>query len=560
MPKLPFKIGADPEFTFVSNNIRYSAHELISKFCKGKKEFVADDKILGYVIDEAGTLGWDGHDSSGEIRPKENSDPREVTKNIGILLQEAYKCMPTAEIKTTSLWMSIGGHIHLEAKDYLKRNQKTQKILQRALASLALPLLANENPINVEIRREQGAGYGDILDARVNGVTYEFRPLTAEWITTPEICNATLAYLGVIWNELYNHPERIEEFAEIIAKTDQQIRALQEITIDEYGALTEGLINRIKKHVRKFELYEEFKTECEFIFDIKKIKEIKEKIDFNIVKGWKFKEINEKTQMPSIKEIVNQKTTQEKLKNINMDDVMNYIQIFWTQERNMEKVARKIGDTVIAWKWNLSNRYFLMSLPKGIPSIVMMNGKKEFLTGTEMIKTQADHQKLKQLMFGSLEGFQERNEFQRTSINLKNGKAETDEQKSIIIGIPYQTREEDIGIENILKLIHKNETKKLSHSMLDHVKDMDLPTQHPEFGEGLIVTAIIKANEEKHTTPTEYEANNIVTAQRAGANRIVENTQTLNQEELTQAEITAMEEELEIFGIEEIATATQPLF
>jgi hypothetical protein len=554
MPKLPFKIGADPEFTFVNNNTRYSALEIITKFCKNRKNFNADGKHLGYHIDEAGTLGWDGHDSSGEIRPKESDDPKEVTKNIGLLLAEAHKCIPTAEIKTTSLWMSIGGHIHLEGRDYEKKSQKHQKILQRALASLALPLLANENPINVEIRREKGAGYGDILDARTNGVTYEFRTLTAEWITTPEICNATLAYLGVIWNEIYNHPERIEEFAEIIAKTDQQIRALQEIIIDEYGALTDGLMNRIKKHVRKFELYEQFKSECEFIFDIKKIKEIKEKYEFDVVRGWKFQEKINGTQIPKIKELLNEKMTQEKLKDINLDEVINYVQIFWTNERNMEKVARKIGDTVIAWEWNLKNRYFLIALPKGIPSAIIMNGKNEFLSGIEMVKTQADHAKVKEIMTIAKTHFERKEEFKRTSINLKQGKTETDEQRSVIIGIPYKTREENEGLKEILTLIHQHENNALKNVILENAKDMDLPIEHPEFKEGYIITMMKTTGmnqPEKH--PKEHQAENTETAQRTIADRTINTgVETVTQEMLAMAEMDALTEEIET--LEEIVT------
>ena len=543
MPKLPFKIGADPEFSFVNNNTRYSAYEIISRFCKDRKEFRTDGRTMGYQINEAGTLGWDGHAPSGEIRPKENSDPKEVTKNIGELLREAHKCMPQAEIKTTSLWMSIGGHIHLEAKEYANKSQKHQKLLQRALASLALPLLANENPINVEIRREKGTGYGDILDARVNGITYEFRPLTAEWITTPEICNATLAYLGVVWNEIYNHPERIEQIAEIIAKTDQQARALQVIIVDEYGALSEGLINRIKKHVRTFELYEQFKNECELIFDTKRVKALKEKVDFDAVKGWKFK--NDKTQtMPKIKDILDEKQTKERLKNINLDEIMNYLQIFWANERNMEKVARKIGDTAIAWNWSMEHRYFLTSLPKGIPSPIAINGKGEFLTGTEMIKTKADHEVIKQLMQTAKHQFEQREEFKRTCINLKEGKTETDEHRSIVIGVPYKTREENEGIEEILTMIYKNELKAIKPSLLENVKDLDLPIEHAEYKEGFIIT-MIKQNENTEKPPEGMTTQTTPETERTILDRAVNTViEEINQETLTMAEMAALMEEV----------------
>lgn len=536
MPDMPFKIGADPEFTYVNNNTRYSAREIISQFCKNKPKFITEGREMGYIIDEAGTLGWDGHEASGEIRPKENSDPQKVTDNIRTLLLEAHKCMPAAEMKTTSIWMSIGGHIHLEARDYRDRSSQQQKVIQRALASLALPLLANENPINVEIRKEKGLGYGDILDARVNGITYEFRPLTAEWITTPEICNATLAYLGVIWNEIYNHPEKIEAFAEIIAKSDQQIRALQEIMIDEYGALSDGLINRIKGYVRKFELYEQYKAECELIFDKRKVKQMKEKVEFDIVRGWKFNEA-QKFSFPKIKEIMDEKLTQEKLKDLDMGGVNDYLQIFWAQERNMEKVARRIGDTAIAWNWTLRHRYFMFPLEKGIPSTIMINGKNEFMAGKEMIKTQGDYAKMQEIKNNANALFARKEEFKRTSINLSTGKTETDEHKSIMIGIPYSAREEVGGVEEILAMIYKNETRQLKPSILENIKDLNLPETHPEFKEGYLMEKTKPEKTPRKRAPKPLDTENINDAVRIATNRTIATERT--QEMLTQAEMGA---------------------
>lgn len=540
--ELPFAIGADPEFTYVNNNARYSAYDIISTFHKDKKEFKEQGgRVMGYHIEKAGTIGWDGHDSSGEIRPTQATTPQEVTENIRALLKAAHECMPAAEMKTTSLWMSIGGHIHLEAKEYLEKNTKTQKIIQRALSSLAIPLIANENPINIEIRREKGNGYGDILDARANGVTYEFRPLTAEWITTPEICNATLAYLAVCWNEIYYHTDRIESFSEIIAKTDQQIRAIHEIVIDEYGALTEGLINKIKTHVRKFELYEQYKTECEYIFDSKRIKTAKEKVDFDIVRGWNFENTKKNNYVPSIKNLTNEKSTTKKLQNINLDPINSYLQIYWNKERNMEKVVRKIGDTTIAWNWTLKNRYYFTPLPKGIPEPIIVNGKNEYLYGTEMIKTKGDYKIVKELMTQALLSFEGKDEFRRTYIDLKKGKTETDENRSIIIGIPYKTRENNEGFQRIIELMHDNETQKLESKYLEGEEDLNLSETDPNHKRGLIVEAIEKAQTQiKKPRPQPKTQTNATHAQMIIEERAVEAAITTTQERLFVDEALAL--------------------
>lgn len=489
MKELKFKVGADPEFTYVSNNIRYSALEVMTKFCKLPEKFHTGGREMGYMVENAGSIGWDGHNASGEIRPKESNKIEEIVNNMEKLFAEAHKCMPIAEMKTTSQWMAIGGHIHLESTKFDNKNPTTKKIIQRALASLAIPVFANENPINVEIRTEKGTGYGDILDARTNGITYEFRPLTAEWTTTKEIARATLAYMAVIWNEITERPEEIAKYAEIIAKTDKQARAMQSLIVDEYDAITEGLISKIKGHVRKFELYPDFKDECELIFNSKKVKAIKEKIDFDIVKGWGLQKEEENT--PSIKEIINDKKTQEKLASINLDEIIEYQQIEWKSDRNMEKVARKIGDTMLAWNWQMNNRYYFYALPKGIDEPIITNGKDEFIKGEEIIKTKTDYYTIKNIIKDAKSHFEVNTQFKRKIVNLKTGQIETDEEKSILIGVPYKTKEKDEGMNELFEIIYRIEKNKIKRKIIENENDFDTDIEAKEG------TTTIKVQETK---------------------------------------------------------------
>ena len=77
-----FKMGADPEFSFIFGNKRIHAAQLLSKLNNGS-----------YRCDK-GELGYDGASATAEIRPKPELDPAVLTEDIGVLLKKAHDFIP----------------------------------------------------------------------------------------------------------------------------------------------------------------------------------------------------------------------------------------------------------------------------------------------------------------------------------------------------------------------------------------------------------------------------------------------------------------------------------
>ena len=483
MPTLPFTIGSDPEFTFVSAGRRFNAREVFQKLMVPARETA----IKGYRDSAHGDYGWDGADATAEIRPLPSNDPEIATRHIGALLKNCYDLLPTAELKTVSLWASIGGHIHFDIERYTHLSETQKRAVNRGLASFALPLVCGENPLNGKIRK--AGGYGQMMDFRSGDHgTYEFRPLTAEWITTPETCHATLAYLGVVWNELVHHPERVNDFMDIIAKDDAQAIALQELAFDEYGLFTKAINEAIAKHVKSMELYPAFKKQCDLALNPGAMRALKEAVNWDAAKGWKFS--GPKTHLPKKTDLTNTKKTLKAIEGLDLSKVMNYTQIFWTNDRNMESFARKVGDSAIAWKWSLENRYYLFALPKGIPSPIVFNGRDEVFQGSELVKTTGDLEKFRNITETAKTSLSGHYGYRTKTLDLKTGNTVYDDDKSLVIGVPEMMAIAG-DTKQILTIMHDLEAGKAKKEVMEYSKDSQLLDRDPVHGDGLLLSFLL---------------------------------------------------------------------
>jgi hypothetical protein len=478
MPNLPFRIGSDPEFVIVANGLKLASSRVFRAHIPNWGGSLS--------VGKHGNFGTD-HNEIAELRPSASYDPLKHAEHIRELLASCHKVIPVAELKTTSLWAPIGGHVHLEATDaFMNLPDRTKKTIHQAMMSFAIPLFVGENHINARIRIERG-GYGKINDVRIESkgesYTWEFRPLTAEWLTTPETCAATLSYLGVIWNQFVRHPDEIKKYKDVIIRNDQQAFAFQSLAIDEFQSLLLPLVKQIKKHVQTFEHYGSFKEQCDLALSPKAMLELKEKVDWDIVRGWKL--AAETSKIPSKRNLSSDKISKTRMASINLDLMKSYQQIFWSNDRNLERVARAIGDRAIAWNWNLTNRYFFFGLPKEAPSPVAVQGDGKWLLGYEMAKTRGDAGILQDLVDAAKNSFAGSSAFNMSSVSLKTGKAERDTKHSIMIGVPLKHREEG-NFKPILSFIHDLETKKLS-GKVESLKDLNLPETDPRFGVGQLV-------------------------------------------------------------------------
>jgi hypothetical protein len=425
--KFKFKIGADPEFNICFQDKRIVAENLITNLFKKDKKFKKEE--MGYKIEKAGELGWDGASATGELRPTPSNDPKTLTENIGILLKAFVEKVQLFNLITTSEKASVGGHIHFEVGE--KRNNTTlEQSIHKKMSSFYLPIMLGENNINLRLRLNQN--YGRITDFRCDrkginprteeggAVTYEFRVPSAEWLTTEHITYSTLAYLATIYNEILHHPKNITKCKDLLITNSKQALAIQELAIAKYTSLSEMILKKIKKYIKTFEFYKQYEQEIDFILHPNKVIAEKKNAEFDAIKGWNFTPKG----IPTKRMLTNKKTIKEKLSKIDSDELMGIVPLLCNPDTNIELFGKEIKKRIIAFNWKLNNIYCLFGLKKGIKDYIIMNEKKEYLRGIEQIETMNDSYYITGI-FNRI----------KDKYNLHDiGK------KTIIIGMPYEDR------------------------------------------------------------------------------------------------------------------------
>lgn len=500
--KFDFKIGADPEFVLTMQGRKVDAKQTMNLILSKKPGFIKDRQDIGFNIEPYGNIGWDGASSTAEIRPNPSNDPQEITNNIGGMLKAFTKHIKLCDMSVISEYSPVGGHIHLEIPKGERWSAEKKNIIHKRLTSFYLPILIAENKVNLNLRIKQN--YGSLKDFRSEehfkytdgtpGWTFELRCPSAEWLSTPKLTNATLAYLGVIYHEIINHPKNFSKYSDIIYKNDKQGEALQTLAIMEFSLLTESILAKAKKYVRKFEMYESYKEEIEYIFNPKQVIKDKQKANYNIALGW---DLIGNT-IPKKSEIL---ASKKKIKNIaqlkDFDTLKGVMNIHYNDDKNVAMFAEALKDRIAAFNWRLKNNYFIFGMRKGIEKIIAKNLKNDYLTGREIIKTTSDHQEIERLFqkmdqkFNSMNGI-----INKATIDFKTGKIKDQREQIIMIGIPYMMRiEEDIKeFLNFIWILEKGEIpKKHTKKPTALINDSALPPEK----RGEIYKILTKQTEKK---------------------------------------------------------------
>lgn len=474
MPTFPFKLGADPEFVVTMNGRKLSAPKMFNEYLK--------DYDGSTVILPEGQIGKD-HNEIAELRPSPSKDPAVVAKNLKTLIARVHRDLPWAELTTTSLWCPLGGHIHLErtGTPFTEKTQAHMRAIFTAMSGLSLPLLMGESAVNQKLRAS--GGYGSILDFRTDhSNTVEFRPLTAEWLTNERLTKATLSYMGVVWEELVYHTERIREFKGFLPRNEDQLKAIQTLAMDDYKVLTSGLLLKIKKLVRSFSRYEDFKEDIEYIFDVQAVSKEKEAVNYEMARGWGVR-TETKRKIPTKTSLLKKDEIAKKIQDVSIENLRNYLNVFTlssterSQTVGIEAIIDEIGKVAIAHDWKMNNRFFLFGLPKGIPGIIASDSEKNIIKGTELIKSTRDA-KIVDTIFGeAVEAFKQNPAFAMKSISLKTGKSISSSSHSIIVGIPYEDRMAP-NAKNTLLTIYDIERKKEAKGIC--AKELTLPAETDE--------------------------------------------------------------------------------
>ena len=454
MPKeFKFTIGADPEFNLCLFNKRVHAKEVLRKALQNSSKYNSRD--MGFQFNDKGEIGWDGCNSTGELRPNFSTDPRKVASNVGDLIKEIHKQMPIMDLITTNHEAPIGGHIHLTIPtmqyDYMR--SATINSLIKKLDTFFIPILLGENKQSEAIRAK-GGHYGKLGDIhtdpiRLNPtensiVKVEYRTPNAEWISHPKICNAVLCYMAVCWHQLLEHPRSFAKFKDVMITSTDVRNSIQDLCLSNFQFIIKQLNNKIKDAVKTFEMYPEYKEEIDYIFNYTQVLKDKENIKFNAIMGWNLKQHNKLTQVI----VKNSETlTKKLLKNNNMNNMPVDMLVPYNDDLNCQMFATKLASLLAFGEIDCKYKYMLFGLRKGVAEPIIYQYKKGYIAGINQVKTSNDFARIQDVM-NKMESL--------LRYNHSNFLSQAGEIPVIIIGLPYEMRAED-KFRELVKLIYKIE-------------------------------------------------------------------------------------------------------
>ena len=456
--EFPFRLGADPEFNIMLKENRIPADKILRILFK--KESQSGE---GYKIKNAGELGWDGHTPTGEIRPSPAYSPEKLIQNIGELFAAMTKKSQLLEISTNSNAAPIGGHIHFELPQDLIGQETKLKNIHKKMALFYIPVMVGEDLVNSRLRIEHG--YGKLNDYESQSTpdgknyTYEFRCPNAEWITTPKIAQATIAYLATVFNEIINHPENMKKAKDIMIQNETQIAALQELALAKYVLITKSILNKIRRHIKTFEYYKVYKEEIDYIFTPQKILKDKEKVNFEVTAGWKLV----KSGTPNKKDLMSEKKMKILSKKLSIDEIAKAIPAPYNpDDSRCVDFAKVLKDKIIAYSWKLKYDYFIFGLRKDIKNYIIMNGHYNILYG-EDIKSNTDLNLAEEIVEKMVMKY-------KTSIGKSSLKKE-ESNNLILIGIPYEKRI-NLETKEFISIIHDIEKNKEKIKTPEQIKEI----------------------------------------------------------------------------------------
>jgi len=414
--KLPFLMGADPEFNIQVQGTRLHAQHVMAQSI-GKR---LGGGAMGWEVPGAGNIGYDGNAATAELRPLPSDKPTELTTRIGTLAGTLAKELNFVELKTTSEMATIGGHVHLD----LPTGTSAPKVQAygRCLASLYVPLLLGEDETNLRIRGK--STYGGLFDFKNQGGRLEFRAPSAEWITTPKVAEATLAFLGVCWHEITANPKGLGSLKDMMIKDSSDAKAVRDMAVRDYCQFLSGVTRRIKKAVRKFELYDQFKEEVELALAPKRMLAMKRKANFDMTVGWEFSPTSD----PTKKQVMSDTDVNRLVSETDMERLKHLVSVPYNDDRNVGLYAEELTRRIVGFGWKLKNSYYLFGTKKGVGTVAADANMKIF-AGATLLCTTED--------WGHLSGTFRSMHAAMQSLNRTGVPPE----RRIAIGISYEERE-----------------------------------------------------------------------------------------------------------------------
>lgn len=474
--KFKFTIGADPEFNIEFNGKRIHAEKIFSKIYSKDKQYKQERD--GFTSSgKYGNFGWDGHSATGEIRVAPSKNPAHFASNLKNIIQEMTKNLNNVTYTTLCSSSAVGGHFHFLLPE--GTTDSKVKNIHKKMVPFIIPLIHGENKINQKTRLSSGYGGLDgssksdafrvhVISDKVR--TYELRTLTAEWLTTPKLAEATAAYLTVVYNEIINNPDNYSKHSkDIIFSTVDLAMAMQQISLSQFSFVIDNLNKKIKSILKKFELYEEYKDQIEYIFNYKQIIKDKEEVEYDLLKGW----IGTKK-----KEIVTKKAFSTKKNDIEVDEsLLEMVNIYYNKDVNVSMFATETAKRIIALQMKNNKTFFFFGVRKGINERLVISPKGEILLGDGQCKTTSDINALKEIaekMKNTALSKIPREDGKQ--IDIMTGKIIERKREIYCIGIPYEERQKSPA-KSFFELIYDLENDKILFEAKkeDYINDNELP-------------------------------------------------------------------------------------
>lgn len=471
--QFPFTLGADPEFTTISGNRTMNTRNILEGFFKGLRQ-----ENQGYNF-SGGNIGYDGHNATGEVRPKPGS-PEQVTANLKSLFNEMHSRVPFVEMSTLTLASPTGGHIHLSVPENLTdiMMNKTQKwhAIERALASFVLVIMMGENKLSREMRKRT-SGYGGLMDYRYGqqftypngnpGYTLEVRCPNAEWITSEKLSLGTLAFMAIAWDQILKSANgdksALDPVAEILFKNQRQADETLGPLLGDFANLQKIFMNKIKPFVRMHPAYPQYKAALELVMNPLAVIEEKERVHYAISEGWGF---STSTKQIKASEFHKDDEIEAKTASFPESIMRNVSQFSWNEDINVQAFATAMSKRCVALGWKPNHEYFLFGL-KSVKEIIMRDEEGRFVSGEGAIQTKKDFQfverKFNKLAPKAVPAY-------GRFLHPRTGKlVKENELRRVMIGIPSEMRQA-MDIKPLIKTILKFEKNPKSMPPIDLAK------------------------------------------------------------------------------------------
>jgi|GEM_PF-3897660 hypothetical protein len=449
MKTFEFKLGSDPELQLLRQGVQVQAETAIT--CMFHPDHSKNG--MGYEIEGAGVVGWDGASAPAELRPNPTNDPAEATRFVGTLLAEMHRKLPGIDITTLSLNCRVGGHIQVDFPNELLKNDKVRNRIDLLMATFVLPLFCSDHQMSSNYRR---TNYGDADDFRTEErnsethlTTFEIRGPSAEWLVSPKMTMATLSYIGVVWSEVLKNHERLIKHRDVF-KTSAQISGVQEAVLSGYRSVQETVIRRIHRMVKTFDRYQDFQSEIDFILSPRRVIAHKQALKWLPKNGWKLGEQKQPTKKQVLSLTADQLPTLAHPEFVDRTYGMPF-----NDDLNVKALMQLLARRTYALNLDLKHSYFFFGLKKGmdqhlVATIEGMGDKQNLqllqkpnsLNFKESLRTA---KKMGERVLGHLS----RANTQR--FDARTARLVPVTHRSILIGIPYEERKAITNTQSALK-------------------------------------------------------------------------------------------------------------